>query len=187
NFRASPKEFFSCSGQRSYRRKPGPPRPLRPRSVPYPRAYKFTRARQRRSTHARIARRAQLGEARLHVRTRYHVGPQHVVLVVFDARSKHVHNLWVPFRLCLETRASIALARIGCAPASDNAQTVNLHYTPCAPSSIASRHHRIAMHSRGADLDARPTWKPAISIFKLARSEERRVGKECRSRWSPYH
>ena len=22
---------------------------------------------------------------------------------------------------------------------------------------------------------------------KLARSEERRVGKECRSRWSPYH
>ena len=23
--------------------------------------------------------------------------------------------------------------------------------------------------------------------FKLTRSEERRVGKECRSRWSPYH
>ena len=23
--------------------------------------------------------------------------------------------------------------------------------------------------------------------FALARSEERRVGKECRSRWSPYH
>ena len=23
--------------------------------------------------------------------------------------------------------------------------------------------------------------------FKKARSEERRVGKECRSRWSPYH
>ena len=22
---------------------------------------------------------------------------------------------------------------------------------------------------------------------RLARSEERRVGKECRSRWSPYH
>ena len=25
------------------------------------------------------------------------------------------------------------------------------------------------------------------SIFKKCRSEERRVGKECRSRWSPYH
>ena len=25
------------------------------------------------------------------------------------------------------------------------------------------------------------------SKFKKMRSEERRVGKECRSRWSPYH
>ena len=24
-------------------------------------------------------------------------------------------------------------------------------------------------------------------IYSLGRSEERRVGKECRSRWSPYH
>ena len=26
-----------------------------------------------------------------------------------------------------------------------------------------------------------------IGIFRCNRSEERRVGKECRSRWSPYH
>src|ERR1035437_7464087 len=26
-----------------------------------------------------------------------------------------------------------------------------------------------------------------IEDFKIIRSEERRVGKECRSRWSPYH
>src|SRR2546430_10140774 len=26
-----------------------------------------------------------------------------------------------------------------------------------------------------------------IAIMKAQRSEERRVGKECRSRWSPYH
>ena len=25
------------------------------------------------------------------------------------------------------------------------------------------------------------------AVFKVLRSEERRVGKECRSRWSPYH
>ena len=25
------------------------------------------------------------------------------------------------------------------------------------------------------------------SIYNIVRSEERRVGKECRSRWSPYH
>ena len=28
---------------------------------------------------------------------------------------------------------------------------------------------------------------PALSETDLMRSEERRVGKECRSRWSPYH
>ena len=26
-----------------------------------------------------------------------------------------------------------------------------------------------------------------MALFELTRSEERRVGKECRSRWSPYH
>jgi len=35
-------------------------------------------------------------------------------------------------------------------------------------------------------------WDRAVVHFQipstlLARSEERRVGKECRSRWSPYH
>ena len=27
----------------------------------------------------------------------------------------------------------------------------------------------------------------ALVLYKISRSEERRVGKECRSRWSPYH
>ena len=40
------------------------------------------------------------------------------------------------------------------------------------------------------------SWNVALGIFNLClisatmalgRSEERRVGKECRSRWSPYH
>ena len=29
--------------------------------------------------------------------------------------------------------------------------------------------------------------KASLEIEKAMRSEERRVGKECRSRWSPYH
>jgi 4-methylaminobutanoate oxidase (formaldehyde-forming) len=29
--------------------------------------------------------------------------------------------------------------------------------------------------------------KRGASMARMARSEERRVGKECRSRWSPYH
>ena len=31
------------------------------------------------------------------------------------------------------------------------------------------------------------TGEPFVVYRKLYRSEERRVGKECRSRWSPYH
>ncbi len=32
-----------------------------------------------------------------------------------------------------------------------------------------------------------PIGKVSFDDEKLVRSEERRVGKECRSRWSPYH
>ena len=31
------------------------------------------------------------------------------------------------------------------------------------------------------------TKKNGMVMLLLTRSEERRVGKECRSRWSPYH
>ena len=34
---------------------------------------------------------------------------------------------------------------------------------------------------------AEPTPIQAQAIHAVLRSEERRVGKECRSRWSPYH
>ena len=30
-------------------------------------------------------------------------------------------------------------------------------------------------------------WRIANEVARIERSEERRVGKECRSRWSPYH
>src|ERR1051325_2739735 len=33
----------------------------------------------------------------------------------------------------------------------------------------------------------RLTGRLVLAIAKAAQSEERRVGKECRSRWSPYH
>src|SRR3712207_9547418 len=43
---------------------------------------------------------------------------------------------------------------------------------------------RLAYLPQAADLDR--TFP--LSVYDLvARSEERRVGKECRSRWSPYH
>src|SRR2546430_14881495 len=46
-----------------------------------------------------------------------------------------------------------------------------------SPSSL----HRLGLHSREALARAR------AQVASLIRSEERRVGKECRSRWSPYH
>ena len=30
-------------------------------------------------------------------------------------------------------------------------------------------------------------WVRGVDLKRPERSEERRVGKECRSRWSPYH
>ena len=45
----------------------------------------------------------------------------------------------------------------------------------------------------GANVDARPNHlvqfaqMGSIYMEHVVRSEERRVGKECRSRWSPYH
>src|SRR3712207_9125897 len=38
-----------------------------------------------------------------------------------------------------------------------------------------------------AELDPHSTYIPAKNLEEINRSEERRVGKECRSRWSPYH
>src|SRR5438552_18765523 len=41
--------------------------------------------------------------------------------------------------------------------------------------------------TNGASLLARPPCSSGRSIGRLPRSEERRVGKECRSRWSQCH
>src|SRR2546422_11073981 len=52
--------------------------------------------------------------------------------------------------------------------------------------------HRMGLYNPGCGVFGRYP-PPAIwagskeQIHKYARSEERRVGKECRSRWSPYH
>src|SRR2546426_7427296 len=40
---------------------------------------------------------------------------------------------------------------------------------------------------RGASGDTAPYARRLAEAIPGARSEERRVGKECRSRWSPYH
>src|SRR5258706_12629943 len=48
---------------------------------------------------------------------------------------------------------------------------------------------RTGVESERGDIAARPEFPAAghEGAARLGRSEERRVGKECRSRWSPYH
>ena len=46
--------------------------------------------------------------------------------------------------------------------------------------------HGADLHAQGA-VDAFAQALRLVVGFFTTRSEERRVGKECRSRWSPYH
>src|SRR5688572_15732213 len=50
---------------------------------------------------------------------------------------------------------------------------------------IGGSYGRGAMVCRAGEAFDGPWGAPAM--YALDRSEERRVGKECRSRWSPYH
>src|SRR2546430_10285206 len=52
-----------------------------------------------------------------------------------------------------------------------------------------ARHRPRAAGRRRRRRDWRPAYRPEHSLLsaRFERSEERRVGKECRSRWSPYH
>src|SRR5574337_719240 len=53
----------------------------------------------------------------------------------------------------------------------------------------SATHSHLALVRRRRNLSGatRCLKKPASSSVASSRSEERRVGKECRSRWSPYH
>src|SRR5215475_10967772 len=52
----------------------------------------------------------------------------------------------------------------------------------------ALRGKRLQSHAPGSRLRRLGTVGQLLpALAPIARSEERRVGKECRSRWSPYH
>ena len=55
---------------------------------------------------------------------------------------------------------------------------------------VLSRHFRVIDYDlvgTGKSTPTPPGYKVQDWTNDLRRSEERRVGKECRSRWSPYH
>src|SRR2546427_519698 len=49
------------------------------------------------------------------------------------------------------------------------------------------RKMRDSMQKAASDVETSVNTELAKTADELNRSEERRVGKECRSRWSPYH
>ena len=51
---------------------------------------------------------------------------------------------------------------------------------------IANRHGRVEITGI-VDTAVQLSCSRCLTDFIRSRSEERRVGKECRSRWSPYH
>src|SRR3712207_9129011 len=58
----------------------------------------------------------------------------------------------------------------------------------CALSATEEREVFAHAHERGMLALSTPFSRAAADrLAELDRSEERRVGKECRSRWSPYH
>ena len=63
---------------------------------------------------------------------------------------------------------------------------------PCSPAQSAALEIIARTHKQwGVHIDAAPGGVDIDAVHRVRnaarRSEERRVGKECRSRWSPYH
>ena len=64
---------------------------------------------------------------------------------------------------------------------SDQALAANETFEYTGRIVLLDTDHLCAATASGADVDV------VVSYLDQTRSEERRVGKECRSRWSPYH
>jgi len=58
---------------------------------------------------------------------------------------------------------------------------------PSRRDAVAPTIDRILAAVAPAGLDGDRLTDLAVALAEALRSEERRVGKECRSRWSPYH
>ena len=71
---------------------------------------------------------------------------------------------------------------------STTAPAVNKAFTERDPEPILKRaKQQLDAGATYLDVNIGPAENDGPELMKWARSEERRVGKECRSRWSPYH
>src|SRR3989440_6496607 len=69
-------------------------------------------------------------------------------------------------------------------PAPATAASINGASRPISTSPRAERSTALLSGEKSCPLPSPPAMRTS---FASPRSEERRVGKECRSRWSPYH
>src|SRR3990170_6958259 len=94
----------------------------------------------------------------------------------------------------LNLRLQIATAERGVGILEDKRRAIVKEFLRLYRDVIAGRHGmRDRMQDAAVDLfraigiEGREGFMSAAFAAKRGRSEERRVGKECRSRWSPYH
>ena len=92
-------------------------------------------------------------------------------------------NLAVAEGKARETEACLATARV--ALSLDDSYLHSLYMIGLMNFRLGDMEATAATFARLLERD--PFCTPALYAYGQARSEERRVGKECRSRWSPYH
>src|SRR5256886_10365340 len=79
--------------------------------------------------------------------------------------------------------------RFDCDWSSDvcSSDLITLQLTPAALDLIANEGYDPVFGARPLKRVIQRRLQDPLAMAVLDRSEERRVGKECRSRWSPYH
>ena len=85
-----------------------------------------------------------------------------------------VLTVWI---LQLPAEIAVGVILVGCAPGGTSSNVVSY---------LARGDVALSVTMTSVSTLLAPLLTPMLTLW-LARSEERRVGKECRSRWSPYH
>ena len=95
-----------------------------------------------------------------------------------------VEDIYRPYKPKRKTRASIARAR-GLQPLADATLKQDANFDPQTAANDYLNEE--VPDAAAARLQEIVVLRCTVQSFSKVRSEERRVGKECRSRWSPYH
>src|ERR1041384_2279702 len=95
---------------------------------------------------------------------------------------------WRPSRHIVNSNRSIFTAMlVGLLPGLAVHALAAAPATPSAEQVVKRAIARAALDARRSNRDIYENQKSIVTEDLDLRSEERRVGKECRSRWSPYH